>query len=69
MGKTWNYQYSIVLRWKDESGLAGVLIEVNELTYAWTKEECKKRFLEVGRGLYEDSRMVLEAEEEIQEGC
>lgn len=69
MGKTWNYQYSIVLRWKDESGLAGVLIEVNELTYAWTREECKKRFLEVGRGLYEDSRMVLEAEEKPKKGA
>lgn len=69
MGKTWNYQYSVVLRWKDEKGLAGVLIEVNELSYAWTTEECKKRFLEVGRGLYEDSRMVLEAEAKPKKGA
>ena len=69
MGKNWNYQYSVVLRWKGEGGFAGVLIEVNELTYGWTTRDCKERFLELGRGLYEDSRMVLDAEEKPKKGA
>lgn len=69
MGKNWNYQYSVVLRWKGEGGFAGVLIEVNELTYGWTSKDCKERFLELGRGLYEDSRMVLDAEEKPKKGA
>jgi type IV secretory pathway TraG/TraD family ATPase VirD4 len=69
MGKNWNYQYSVVLRWKGEGGFAGVLIEVNELTYNWTTRDCKERFLELGRGLYEDSRMVLDAEEKPKKGA
>lgn len=69
MGKNWNYQYSVVLRWKGEGGFAGVLIEVNELTYNWTTRDCKERLLELGRGLYEDSRMVLDAEEKPKKGA
>lgn len=69
MGKNWNYQYSVVFRWKGEGGFAGVLIEVNELTYGWTSRDCKERFLELGRGLYEDSRMVLDAEEKPKKGA
>lgn len=69
MGKNWNYQYSVVLRWKGENGFAGVLIEVNELTYDWTTRDCKERFLELGRGLYEDSRIVLDAQEKPKKGA
>jgi type IV secretory pathway TraG/TraD family ATPase VirD4 len=69
MGKTWQYSYSVVVRWVNEEGFAGAVIEVNELTYDWTTEECKKRFLELGRGLYEDSRVFVEAEEKPKKGA
>ena len=36
MGKQWNYNFTVVIRWADEGGFAGVTIEVNELTYDWT---------------------------------
>jgi len=69
MGKTWQYSYSVVVRWVNEEGFAGAVIEVNELTYDWTAEECKKRFVELGRGLYEDSRVFVEAEEKPKKGA
>ena len=69
MGKTWQYSYSVVVRWVNEEGFAGALIEVNELTYDWTTDECKKRFLELGRGLYEDSRVFVEAEDKPKKGA
>lgn len=69
MGKTWQYSYSVLVRWVNEEGFAGALIEVNELTYDWTTDECKKRFLELGRGLYEDSRVFVEAEDKPKKGA
>lgn len=69
MGKPWNYQFTAVIRWESDKAFTGVLIEVNELTYGWTTSDCKERFLELGRGLYEDSRLVLDTEEKPKKGA
>lgn len=69
MGKPWNYQFTTVIRWESDKAFTGVLIEVNELTYGWTTPDCKERFLELGRGLYEDSRLVVDKEETPKKGA
>lgn len=69
MGKQWNYNFTVVIRWVDEGGFAGVTIEVNELTYDWTVEDCKKRFVELQKGLWEDSRLIVDAQAKPKKGA
>ncbi|MFA6213300.1 MAG: type IV secretory system conjugative DNA transfer family protein [Candidatus Obscuribacterales bacterium] len=69
MGKVWHYNFSVVIRWVDEEGLAGVEIEVNELAYDWTEEDCKKRLVDLQRGLYEDSRLIVSMRERPKKGA
>jgi len=69
MGKQWNYNFTVVIRWADEGGFAGVTIEVNELTYDWTVEDCKKRFVELQKGLWEDSRLIVDAQAKPKKGA
>jgi type IV secretory pathway TraG/TraD family ATPase VirD4 len=69
MGKVWNYNFTVVIRWKDEGGLATVEIEVNELTFDWTAQDCKRRFVELERGLWDDSRLIVNAQDKPKKGA
>lgn len=69
MGKAWHYNFSVVIRWLDQEGLADVEIEVNELAYDWTQGDCEKRFVELQRGLYEDSRLIVSSRDKPKKGA
>jgi len=40
---------------------AALEISLDEDTYAWTNDECKKKFVQLVQGVWEDSRLLVEA--------
>lgn len=69
MGKVWHYNYSAIIRWLEEDGFAYTEIEINEQSYDWTGEDCQKKYAELVKSLFEDSRGIVEALDKPKKGA